>query len=262
MTECVRPATGKWCWNSETIYPKPGTKNPKPQNRCICTMNRSIGEAVMKSHLLKIFVLSFALILCSAQAVSALSVGAPVRTLETGGFSLSGTIGYMDLDIDDVNVTSKSFFFKGAFAGGDGVTPYLKLGFADLEAGSVEGSLDFSYGGGVLLDFIGQQGGAGFKVSMDAQLVWIESSEGSSSLDLFEGQLSILGSTRSGGTNAYAGLAASFLNFDGEGTDGNENGKSHLFFGIDYFMDYNFYFNAEAHLFGEDSLSVGVGYLF
>jgi len=193
---------------------------------------------------------------------SALSVGAPVRTREVGGFSRSGSIGYLDLEVDDVDVKSKSFFFKGAFAGGDGVTPYFRLGFADLEAGNVEGSLEFAYGGGVLLDLIGQESGAGFKVSMDAQVAWIESSEGSASLDLFEGQLAILGSTRSGGTNAYAGLAASFLSFDGGGVNVDDNGKAHLFFGVDYFMDYNFYFNAEAHLFGEDALSIGVGYLF
>jgi DNA helicase HerA-like ATPase len=74
--------------------------------------------------------------------------------------------------------------------------------------------------------------------------------------------LAILGSTKSGGTNAYAGLAASFLSFDGGGANADDNGKAHIFFGMDYFMDYNFYFNAEAHLFGEDTLSVGVGYLF
>lgn len=206
--------------------------------------------------------LFFAFLLCNVQVASAMSVGAPVRTLEAGGFSLSGSIGYTDLEVDDVDVTSKSFFFKGAFAGGDGVTPYIKLGFADLEAGDVEGSLDFAFGGGVLLDLVGQSSGAGFKASMDAQLAWIESKEGASSLDLFEGQLAIFGSTRSGGTNTYAGLAASFLSFDGGGENVDDNGKAHLFFGVDYFMDYNFYFNAEAHLFGEDSLSIGVGYLF
>jgi hypothetical protein len=219
-------------------------------------------EDVMRSHFVKTVALSFVVLVCSIRTASALPVGAPVRTLDVGGFSLSGSIGYADLEVDDVEVTSKSFFFKGAFAGGDGLTPYLKFGFADLEAGSVEGSLDFAYGGGILLDLIGQESGASFKVSMDAQIAWIESTEGSTTLDLFEGQLAIVGSTKSGGTNAYAGLAASFLSLDGGGTNVDENGKAHLFFGVDYFMDFNFYFNMEAHLFGQDMLAIGVGYLF
>ncbi len=188
----------------------------------------------------------------------ALPVGAPVRTLEVGGFSLSGSIGYTDIEIDDRDVTSKSFFFKGAFGGWDGMTPYLKLGFADLEEGSFEGSLDFGFGGGLLLDILTQESGAGFRVSLDSQLSWVSSREGSDTHDLFEGQLALVGSTKSGGTNSYAGLATSFLSFDS--TD--DNGKAHLFFGLDYYMDYNFYFNAEAHLFGQDVLSIGVGYLF
>jgi hypothetical protein len=216
----------------------------------------------MRSYIIYAVVLFLSPFFLMIPKAEALTVGAPVRTLDIGGFSLSGSIGYLDLEVDDVDVTSKSFFMKGAFAGGDGVTPYLKLGFADLEAKDVEGSLGFSYGGGVLLDLIGKDSGAGFKVSMDAQVGWVESSEGSTSLDLFEGQLAIFGSTRSGGTNTYAGFAASFLNLDGGGTNVDDNGKAHLFFGVDYFMDYNFYFNAEAHLFGEDALSVGVGYLF
>ncbi len=170
-------------------------------------------------------------VLCPVPLAYALPVGAPVRTLETGGFSLSGSIGYTTLDIRDEEVTSKSFIFKGALAGSDGFMPYLKLGFADLEAGSFEGSLDFAFGGGVLLDLV-------------------------------ESQLSLIGSVQTGGTNAYAGFASSFINLDGGPYNEDENGQAHLFFGVDYFMDYNFYLNAEAHLFGQNMLNIGVGYLF
>ncbi len=192
----------------------------------------------------------------------ALSVGAPVRTLETGGFSLSGSIGYTTLDIRDEDVTSKSFFFKGAFAGADGIMPYLKLGFADLKAGPFEGSLDFAFGGGVLLDLVSQEDGSGFRGSLDAQILWSQSSDGGNNLDLFESQLSLVGSVRTGGTNAYTGISASFINLDGGGLNEDENGQAHLFFGVDYFMDYNFYLNAEAHLFGQNMLNIGVGYQF
>lgn len=194
--------------------------------------------------------------------VHALSVGAPVRTLEDGGFSLSGSIGYTTLDIRDEEVTSKSFFFKGALTAGDGIMPYLKVGFADLEVGSFEGSLDFAFGGGVLLDLVTQKSGSGFRASLDAQILWSESSEGDTTLDLLESQLSLIGSARTGGTNAYAGFASSFIKLDGGGINEDENGQAHLFFGVDYYMDYNFYLNVEAHLFGQDMLNVGVGYQF
>ena len=192
----------------------------------------------------------------------ALPVGAPVRTLDEGGFSLAGSIGYAKLDISDLEINSKSFFFKGAFAGSDGIMPYLKLGFADLEEGSFEGSLDFAFGGGVLLDLVTQESGSGFRASLDAQVMWMESSDGGTNLDLMESQLSLVASARTGGTNAYAGFATSFLDLDGGGYNLKENGQGHMYFGVDYYMDYNFYFNAEAHLFGQDMLTIGVGYQF
>ena len=67
---------------------------------------------------------------------------------------------------------------------------------------------------------------------------------------------------RTGGTSAYAGIASSFLDLDGGPYNDDENGQSHLFFGVDYYMDYNFYLNVEAHLFGQDMLNIGVGYEF
>jgi hypothetical protein len=217
----------------------------------------------MRSHKALFFITLLLTITVAAPMAHALPVGAPARTLELGGFSLTGSIGYTSLEIRDVDVDSKSFLFKGAFGGVSGVTPYFKLGFADLEAdGGFKGSMDLAYGGGVLLDIVTQESGSGFRASLDAQVQWSESSEGSVSYDLFEGQLALLGSTRSGGTNGYAGIAATFINLDGPGVSEDDNGKGYLFFGVDYFMDYNFYFSAEVHLFGQDMLSVGVGYQF
>ena len=216
----------------------------------------------MKTFLTCLIALVMVALFCPLPSAHALSVGAPVRTLETGGFSLSGSIGYTTLDIRDEDVTSKAFMFKGAFAGGDGIMPYLKLGFADLEAGTVKGSLDFAYGGGVLLDLVSQESGSGFRASLDAQILWSQSSEAGTTLDLLESQLSLIGSARTGGTNAYAGLSSSFISLDGAGGNNDENGQAHLLFGVDYFMDYNFYLNVEAHLFGQNLLNVGVGYQF
>ncbi len=216
----------------------------------------------MKNFYVCLIALVMLAVLRPVPPAHALSVGAPARTLETGGFSLSGSIGYAEIDIRDEDVTSKSFFFKGAFAGADGIMPYVKLGFADLEEGSFEGSLDLAFGGGVLLDILSQESGSGFRASLDAQLLWSDSSEGSDTRDLFEGQLSFIGSARTGGTNAYGGISSSFISLDGGGLNESESGQAHLFFGVDYYMDYNFYFNAEAHLFGQNLVNVGVGYQF
>jgi hypothetical protein len=219
-------------------------------------------EKPMRSLFTCLVALVMGVVFYPVPSAHALSVGAPVRTLETGGFSLSGSIGYTTLDIRDEDVTSKSFMFKGAFAGADGIMPYLKLGFADLEAGSFEGSLDFAFGGGVLLDLVSQESGAGFRASLDAQILWSKSSEAGNTMYVLESQLSLIGSARTGGTNAYAGLSSSFINVDGSGLNESESGQAHIFFGVDYFMDYNFFFNAEVHLFGQNMLNVGVGYQF
>ena len=87
----------------------------------------------MRSHkFLFVSTVLFAVVI-AVPVVQALPVGAPARTLEIGGFSLAGSIGYMDSEVRDVDVTSKSFIVKGAFGGADGVSPYFRLGFADLE---------------------------------------------------------------------------------------------------------------------------------
>ncbi len=217
----------------------------------------------MRSSTLWTALFALTLVLSAAPEARALSVGAPVRSLDPGGFSLSGTLGYTSLDIRDFDVTTKSFFFKGAFGSSEGVMPYLKLGFADLEMdGGFEGNMKFAYGGGILLDLMRQESGSGFRASFDAQVQWSDSTDGNESRDLFEGQLSLLGSVRTGGTTTYAGLSSSFLNLDGAAGHGEENGRGHLFFGLDYYIDYNFYFSAEAHLFGQNTLALGVGYQF
>ena len=216
----------------------------------------------MRTFFVCLITLVMLAVLCPVPSAHALSVGAPVRTLEEGGFSLSGSIGYTTLDVEDEEVTSKSFFVKGAFPASDWIMPYVKLGFADLEVGSFEGSLDFAYGGGVLLDLMNRENSSGFKASLDAQILWAESSDGGTNVDLVESQLSLIGSVQTGGTNAYAGFSTSFVDLDGGGFNENENGQGHILFGVDYFMDYNLYLNVEAHLFGQDMLNVGVGYQF
>jgi hypothetical protein len=57
-------------------------------------------------------------------------------------------------------------------------------------------------------------------------------------------------------------VAFSYVDLEGEGNNLSDKSIPHLLFGLDYFMDFNFYFNLEAHLFGENSISLGVGYLF
>ncbi|MDF1525425.1 MAG: hypothetical protein RRA15_01790 [bacterium] len=216
----------------------------------------------MRSLFACLIALVMTAIFCPVPSAHAMSVGAPARTSDTSEFTLSGSIGYSTLDVRDEEVTSKSFLIKGVVDTDGRIMPYVKLGFADLEAGGIKGSLDFAYGVGVLLNLVGQESETGFRLSLDAQGGWSQSSEAGDNLKFFESQLTLIASGRTGGTTAYAGFAASFLNLDGGGLNENENGQGHLLFGVDYFMDYNFYFNAEAHLFGQNMLNIGVGYQF
>ncbi len=213
----------------------------------------------MKKEIVLIIVAT--LLLITPIPASALNVGAPSVPVDDGGSALSGSIGFFSVDVENVNVDSKSFIVKGILGMSDTVSPYFKLGFADIsvDTDSFEGNLGFAYGGGILLDIISSGEEEGLTVSVDGQLLWIGSS---SDYKLFEGQLSVLGSLKSGGTTGYGGFATSFLTLDGGGTSRDESAQGHMFFGFDYFMDYNYYFNVEAHLFGEDAISAGVGYIF
>ncbi len=217
----------------------------------------------MKKEIVLIIVA--ALLLITPMSASALNVGAPSKPVDDGGSALSGSIGFFSVDVENVNVDSKSFIVKGIFGISDSASPYLKLGFADISVGtdSFEGNLGFAYGGGILLELISPgEEEEGLTVSVDTQVLWIGSGGSGNDYKLFEGQLAVLGSLKSGGTTGYGGLATSFLTLDGGGMSRDESAQGHLFFGFDYFMDYNYYFNVEAHLFGENALSAGVGYVF
>ncbi len=213
----------------------------------------------MKKEMVPIIVA--ALMLITPISAGALNVGAPSTSVDDGGSAFSGSIGFLTADVENTDVDSKSFILKGIFGISDSVAPYFKLGFADIsvDADGFEGNLGFAYGGGVLLDVISPGEEEGLTVSVDSQVLWIGSS---ADYDLFQGQLAVIGSLKSSGTTGYGGFASSFLSLDGGGISRDEGAQSHLFFGFDYFMDYNFYFNIEAHLFGEDAISAGVGYIF
>ncbi len=207
--------------------------------------------------------LVFLLILSLSQYAYALDVGAPGEALDRGQTSLSGSIGYSEVEIDKTDVSSASFLLKGVYGVSQVVNPYLKLGTADLRVGEFGfgGGLGFAYGGGVLFRVFAPEESS-LSINVDTQVQWRQSKESSRSYDMFEGQVALLGAVKSGGTNGYGGLAFSYVDLGGEGNSLSENGIPHLLFGLDYYMDFNFYFNLEAHLFGENSISLGVGYLF
>jgi hypothetical protein len=207
--------------------------------------------------------LVFILVLSLSQYAYALDVGAPGEALGRGQTSLSGSIGYAEVEIDETDVSSASFLVKGVYGVSQVVNPYLKLGTADLRVGDFGfgGSLGFAYGGGVLFRVFAPEESS-LSINVDTQVQWKESKESSRSYDMFEGQVALLGAVKSGGTNGYGGVAFSYVDLEGEGNNLSDKSIPHLLFGLDYFMDFNFYFNLEAHLFGENSISLGVGYLF
>lgn len=204
-----------------------------------------------------------AAILASSPAAYCLGIGSPGKTLDLGGSSISGSFGLTEMEVDDVDVESKSIIFKGAVGAREGLTPYLKLGFADLErGGGFQGNLGFAWGGGVLFELVAPGERSGLSVDLDLQILFWDSEDGGSSIDVLEGQAALLGSMKSGGTTGYGGIALTAVEVDGAGQDLDESTLGHLFFGVDYLIDFNWYFSAEAHLFGQDSITLAVGYLF
>ncbi len=203
-------------------------------------------------------VLAAVVITVTGSAAQALSVGSPGNVLELGASSLSGSFSFTELDVEDVEVDTKSIMFKGAVGATDSLTPYLKIGFADVESGS----LGFAWGGGALFELVTPGDPSGLSVAVDLQVLWWDSDDGNINYDAFEGQASLMGSIRSGGTKGYAGVAVSTIDLEGGNLNLDESASTHLFFGLDYLIDFNFYLNVEAHLFGQDSLTIGFGYLF
>jgi hypothetical protein len=187
----------------------------------------------------------------------ALDVGAPGRDLELGKTVLGASFSYTSFDIDHSEFSTRAFCGKAAFGVAPGVTPYVRLGFADLSAPGADGTLGLAFGGGVLLRLMTPASPDGLTLLADIQGMRSDSEIGGSAVPLTRFQGAMLGSVRSGGTTAFGGAALASIKADHE-TDT----KSFLFFGLDYFIDFNFFLSAEAHLFGEDTISLGVGYLF
>ncbi len=190
----------------------------------------------------------------------ALDVGAPGRDLDLGKTVLGASFSYTSFEIDHSDFSTRSFCGKAAFGVAPGITPYLKLGFADLSAPGGDGTLGFAFGGGVLLRVMVPASPEGLALLADLQGMRSDSEIGGATVPLTRFQGSVLGSVRSGGTTGYGGAALASIDADIPGS-GAET-ISFLFFGLDYFIDFNFFLSAEAHLFGEDTLSLGVGYLF
>ena len=206
--------------------------------------------------------LAAAAVMVSAPAAHALSVGAPGKALELGGSSISWAFGFTEMDVDDVDVDSKSLIFKGAVGATESLTPYIKIGFADLETGNIEGNLGFAWGGGALFELVTPGEESGLSVNLDLQVLWWDSEDGGVDVDAFAGQAALMGAIKSSGTTGYGGVAVKAIDLDGGPVNLDESSQTSLFFGVDYFIDFNFYFNLEAHLFGEDSITLGIGYLF
>jgi len=197
-------------------------------------------------------------VFCLPALSSALDLGGPGRDLELGKSALGARVSYDSFELDSADYSSRAILFKGAFGVAPGVTPYFKLGFADISIPSQDGTLGFAYGGGVLLRLMAPASADGLSLLADLQGVRNESEISGVSYPATQLQGALLGSMRSGGTTTYGGVALSSIKV--KGADGET--KSHLFFGVDYFIDLNFFLTGEAHLFGEDSLSLGVGYQF
>jgi hypothetical protein len=192
----------------------------------------------------------------------ALGVGGPGRDLELGKTSLGAGFSYSSYQLDKVDCANIDFSGKFAFGVAPGVTPYFRLGFSTLSIGSEDGTLGFAYGGGVLLRLMAPPSPDGLSLLTDLQVMRGESEVGGGSFTHTRIQGALFGSLRSGGTTTYGGVAATSYAIDAPGPDPSSEVKTHLFFGLDYFVDFSFYLNAEAHLFGEDTVSLGVGYLF
>lgn len=206
-------------------------------------------------------ILSLALALAgllSPAAAPALDVGGPGRDLEVGKSVTGVGFSYTSFELGAEDFSSRALMGKAAFGVAAGVTPYLKVGFADLSAPAGDGTLGFAYGGGVLLRLMSPASPDGLSLAADLQGVRAESEISGVSVPATHLQGALLGSTRSGGTTTYGGIAVTSI--DVKGSSGKT--RSHVLFGFDYLVDLNFFLTGEAHLFGEDSLSFGVGYQF
>ena len=138
----------------------------------------------MKSKILFQAVLAVLFLIFFTLPVYALGLGSPAGTLDVGETSISGSLTYTSFEAGDNDVNAKSFIFKGAHGSTSSITPYFKLGFADLEVEDVSfrGSLDFAFGGGVTLGLLQPQDESGLEVAVDAQILWWDSSDGSAKL--------------------------------------------------------------------------------
>jgi hypothetical protein len=217
-----------------------------------------------------------------ASLVALLLAAPQARSSQTGGLAspvgpsrlaLSATLGYGERDVEDGRddqVTTRRVLVRAQFGVIDGLDVYATVGLGDVDFDHADfsGSLGESFGAGVRYGLLHFRE-SGMKLVLDAQGEYLRSSDsgervGNQTYHAAAFLVKELGAAgRVGYLFPYGGVRVSYARYDGSGLD-DYTGKDFLgvFGGVDYFVNPNVFFSAEAHLFDEMGLYLGAGYRF
>lgn len=191
-----------------------------------------------------------------------------------GGLALSATLAYGERDVEDGRddqVASRRALLRAQFGVLDGVDLYATVGLGDLEFdhADFEGSLGESFGVGLrygLLNFKENE----MKLVLDVQGEYLRSSDGGERVRhqayhaaaLLVKEIGAAG--RVGYLFPYGGARVSYARYDASGgvDDYTSDDVIGVLGGVDYFVNPNVFFSAEAHLFDETGLYLSAGYRF
>ena len=185
-----------------------------------------------------------------------------------GGQLLTTTVyvGFIDRDVTkdgvDEDFTSNMLTVKATYGLSERLDLYGTIGKANIQGlNGFDSSLEDLYGCG--LKFLLFEGVNKTRITINADVRFLETSDAGTSADYYEYSAAAIISKRRGNLTPYGGIKLSDveIDIDGQGKWEAEKGTG-FFAGVDYFVNPNVYFSGEIHVFAENTIYAGVGYNF
>lgn len=211
-----------------------------------------------------------AVLLAGSGPARAASSGNPVLNPMAREFTLSVEMGYFTRDMDargrGEDLSSYGMLLKGTYGITSRLAVFGRIGMSDLrlDRAGFSGSLEPSYGGGLLFTLYRAAGDPSVNLVLSGAYDRLESSESDISVDAdcFNGSMIMTKGVKD--LLLYGGFRLSAVDLSGGGhlPDMDSDDGLGLIAGVDYGVSERIYLALELHLFDEYAASGGIGFNF
>ncbi len=211
-----------------------------------------------------------ALLAAGAGSAFAGSSGNPVLNPMARGFTLSLELGYLNRDMEyggqKDDLSSYFMALKGTYGITSRIAVFGRLGMSDLrlDRQGFNGSLEPVFGAGLMFTLFRAKSDPSINIVFSASFDRLQSSEGATDLDANAYGASVIATKGVKDFLLYGGLRLSGVDLSGDrkvpGMDSDD--PFGFVAGVDYGISERVYLMAEAHLFDQYAMNLGIGFTF